>query len=90
MKIYSWNNEKNNLLKRERGISFEDVVQAIANGQLIDNIENPNSAQYPNQSTFIIKVQGYVYCVPYVESESQIFLKTIFPSRKMKKRYLGD
>jgi hypothetical protein len=38
----------------------------------------------------IVNVKGYVYCVPYVEDESNIFLKTIFPSRKMKKRYLGD
>jgi uncharacterized DUF497 family protein len=90
VKEYRWNDDKNQLLQQERGISFEDVVQAISDGSLIDDIKNPNSEQYPNQLTFIIEIRGYIYCVPYIESDSIIFLKTIFPSRKMKKRYLGD
>ena len=90
MKSYVWNDEKNQLLQNERGISFEDIVDAISNGDLLDSIKNPSSEKYSNQSVFIVNVKGYVYCVPYVEDESIIFLKTIFPSRKMKKRYLGD
>lgn len=90
MKSYIWSDEKNKLLQDERGISFEDIVDAISNGELLDSIKNPSSEKYSNQSVFIVNVNGYVYCVPYVEDESNIFLKTIFPSRKMKKRYLGD
>jgi len=90
MRSYVWNDEKNKLLQNERGISFEDIVDAISNGELLDSIKNPSSDKYSNQSVFIVNVKGYVYCVPYVEDESNIFLKTIFPSRKMKKRYLGD
>ena len=90
MKSYVWNDEKNQLLQNERGISFEEIVDAISNGDLLDSIKNPSSEKYSNQSVFIVNVKGYVYCVPYVEDESIIFLKTIFPSRKMKKRYLGD
>ena len=90
MKSYVWNNEKNKLLQNERGISFEDIVDAISNGELLDSIKNPSSDKYSNQSVFIVNVKGYVYCVPYVEDESNVFLKTIFPGRKMKKRYLGD
>ena len=90
MKSYVWNNEKNKLLQNERGISFEDIVNAISNGDLLDSIKNPSSEKYSSQSVFIVNLKGYVYCVPYVEDETSIFLKTIFPSRKMKKRYLGD
>jgi len=90
MRSYVWNDEKNKLLQNERGISFEDIVDAISNGELLDSIKNPSSDKYSNQSVFIVNIKGYVYCVPYVEDESNIFLKTIFPSRKMKKRYLGD
>lgn len=86
MKSYVWNEEKNRLLQNERGISFEDIVDAISNGDLLDSIKNPSSEKYSNQSVFIVNVKGYVYCVPYVEDESIIFLKTIFPSRKMKKK----
>lgn len=85
MKSYIWSDEKNKLLQDERGISFEDIVDAISNGELLDSIKNPSSEKYSNQSVFIVNVNGYVYCVPYVEDESNIFLKTIFPSRKMKK-----
>lgn len=90
MKSYIWNDEKNELLQNERGISFEDIVDAISNGDLLDSIKNPSSDKYSNQSVFIVNVKEYVYCVPYVEDKSSVFLKTIFPSRKMKKRYLGD
>ena len=90
MKSYVWNNEKNKLLQNKRGISFEDIVDAISNGDLLDSIKNPSSEKYSSQSVFIVNLKGYVYCVPYVEDETSIFLKTIFPSRKMKKRYLGD
>jgi uncharacterized DUF497 family protein len=48
VKEYRWNDDKNKLLQQERGISFEDVVQAISDGSLIDDIKNPNSEQYPN------------------------------------------
>ena len=81
--------EKNELLKIERDISFEDVILAIENGNLLDDIKHPNEDKYPNQNVFIIlvKIKDYVYLVPYVEDETSIFLKTIKPSIRMNKKY---
>ena len=81
--------EKNEILKASRGISFEDVILALEDGYLLDDIEHPNKEKYPNQNIFIIlvAVKDYVYLVPYVEDETSIFLKTIIPSRKMNKKY---
>ena len=81
--------EKNELLKSSRDISFEDVILALENGYLLDDIEHPNREKYPNQNIFIIliMIKDYVYLVPYVEDEKSIFLKTIIPSRKMNKKY---
>lgn len=81
--------EKNEILKKERNISFEDVILSIENGNLLDDIEHPNKDKYPNQNIFIIlvKIKDYVYLVPYVEDDSSIFLKTIIPSRQMNKKY---
>ena len=81
--------EKNEILKASRGISFEDVILALEEGYLLDDIEHPNKEKYPNQNIFIILVvvKDYVYLVPYVEDETSIFLKTIIPSRKMNKKY---
>ena len=81
--------EKNEILKSTRDISFEDVILALENGYLLDDIEHPNKEKYPNQNIFIILIQikDYVYIVPYVEDDKSIFLKTIIPSRKMNKKY---
>ncbi len=88
-KIIQFNYEKNEQLKNERGVGFEDVILAIENGNLIDDIEHPNKEKYPNQNIFIIliEIKNYIYYVPYVEDERIIFLKTIIPSRKLNKKY---
>ena len=89
MKPYDWNDEKNDWLRRERGITFEDVVFHLAHGGLLDTIEHPNQRKYPGQRIFIINVEDYACLVPFVEDDAVFFLKTIIPSRKMTKLYLG-
>ena len=91
MKYFSWNEEKNELLLAERDVSFEDIVLYIEKGFLLDVLEHPNPEKYPGQKIFVVQVEEYVYLVPFVEDEKEIFLKTIIPSRKATKRYLrGD
>lgn len=88
-KTIKYSLEKNEILKRERDISFEDVILSIEAGNLLDDIEHPNKNKYPNQNIFIIliRIKNYVYLVPYVEDDDSIFLKTIIPSRQMTKKY---
>lgn len=90
MKIYNWDAEKNELLITDRKISFEEIVFHIENGGLLNEIAHPNSQDYSHQRIFVVAVESYVYLVPYVESEDEIFLKTIIPSRKFTKIDLGD
>ena len=91
MKYFLWNQEKNELLQTERDISFEDIVFYIEKGFLLDVLEHPKPEKYPGQKIFVVQVEEYVYLVPFVEDEKEIFLKTIIPSRKATKRYLrGD
>ena len=89
MKYYSWDPEKNEQLKRERGVSFEVVSWWIENGGLMDLIEHPNKERYPSQMIYVVNIDGYVHWVPFVESDTQIFLKTIIPSRKATQKCLG-
>lgn len=89
MKFYDWDEKKNQLLKEKRGISFEEVVLSIADGCLLDVLEHQNKSKYPNQKIFVIKMRGYAYIVPFVESDDTYFLKTIYPSRKAAKKYLN-
>jgi len=89
VKYYDWNDEKNELLKALRGVSFEEVVLAIENGDLLDRLKHPRSEKYPNQMVFYVCINEYVYVVPFVEDGEKIFLKTIIPNRKATKAYLG-
>jgi uncharacterized DUF497 family protein len=88
MKYFSWNEEKNELLKEERQISFEDVVFYIEQGFLLDVLEHPNQKKYQGQKIFVVEIDDYAYLVPFIEDEREIFLKTIIPSRKATKKYL--
>lgn len=88
MKPFRWNHDKNEALKVERGISFEEMVLAIEADGLLDELRHPNPEKYPNQSVFIIALDGYVYLVPYVEEPGYYFLKTVIPSRKATRDYL--
>jgi hypothetical protein len=89
MKGYNWNREKNETLKAERHISFEEIVFHIGNGDELDVYPHPNCLRYPNQMISVVKVEEYIYLVPYVESANEIFLKTIIPSRQATKKYIG-
>jgi len=85
---YDWNNDKNSGLKRTRNVCFEQVVLHIAQGDLLDILEHPNKARYPNQKVLVVKMIDYVYAVPFVEDGDIRFLKTIIPSRKLTRDYL--
>ncbi len=81
VKYVAWDEDKNDLLKRERGVSFEKVLSAVFNGNVLAEGKNPNQKKYPDQKMWAVEINGYAYVVPYVEDEVKIFLKTIFPSR---------
>ena len=85
MKYFDWDEEKNRKLKEERGIGFEDVLIAIDEGRLLVTLDHPKK---PNQKIYIVNVENYAYMVPFVEDEEKYFLKTVYPSRKMTKKYL--
>lgn len=89
MKRYAWNVEKNAQLRRERGVGFEDVVFHIAAGDEVDVFLHPNQERYPKQKISVVLIEGYAYLVPFIESETERFLKTIIPSRKATRRNTG-
>ena len=85
---YRWNEKKNEELKKHRGVSFDEVIEVLDSDTILDVSQHPNENKYPNQFLMYIKFKGYVYIVPFVyENKSSIFLKTIYKSRKAKKRF---
>lgn len=88
MKPFRWNPEKNELLKIDRGLSFEGVVVAVEADGLLDIVEHPNKARYPRRKVLIVSIDSYVHLVPFVEEADHFFLKTVIPSRKATRDYL--
>ena len=90
VKYFVWDDAKNTKLRADRGIGFEDIVFHIERGDLLDILEHPNPERCAGQRTFVVQREDYVYLVPLVEDEHTVFLKTIIPSRKATKQYLGE
>ena len=84
MKYLNWSYDKNEILKAQRGISFEQIAYVIESGQILGIEENPGR---PDQKIYILEIGGYAVIVPFLEKDNEIFLKTAFPSRKYTKRY---
>lgn len=87
--VYTFSIEKNLKLKQERDISFEEIIAAIENDQLLDILDHPNTEKYANQKLYVVQAKTYIYLVPVVkEKNGSLFLKTIIPSRKAVQKYL--
>ncbi len=87
--IFDFSEEKDELLKASRGISFRDVVSILEDDQFIIEAKHPNEEKYPNQRVYYVEFQGYIYVVPFTKNDDKIFLKTIYPSRKATKKLRG-
>jgi uncharacterized DUF497 family protein len=87
---FDWDSEKNEWLRKERNISFEDIALLLAAGKLWKIADHPNPEKYPNQRIFLIPIDGYIFFVPFVTENDTIFLKTAFPHRKATKDYLTE
>ncbi|MBI5745808.1 MAG: BrnT family toxin [Nitrospirae bacterium] len=88
MKVFRWDNGKNEWLKTNRGVSFEQVVILMEREDVLETIEHPNQDKYPGQKIAIVRIDDYAYLVPYVQESEAIFLKTIIPSRKATNKYV--
>ncbi len=87
---YEWSPEKNEWLKKERNISFEEIIFHLSEGDVWKIAEHPDQKNYPQQQIYFVIVKDYIYLVPYVISKEYIFLKTIIPSRKATKLYRDE
>jgi|GEM_PF-192874 len=88
LKYFTWDNAKNEKLKVERGISFEEVVFHIERGDVLDIVEHPNQERYRGQRVIVVQIEQYAYLVPCVEQDEYVVLKTVIPSRKATRQYI--
>lgn len=86
---FEWNPVKNELLKIDRGIGFENIVAAFEEGKVLDIYAHPNQRKYPEQHMLVVEIQEYAYVIPFVYEGEKVFLKTIFPSRRATEKYIS-
>jgi uncharacterized DUF497 family protein len=84
---YEWNSNKNEWLKKERNISFEQIIFHLSQGDVWRITDHPDQKNYPGQKIYFVLIENYIYLVPYILQKEYIFLKTIIPSRKATKMY---
>ena len=87
--VFDWDDKKNELLISTRGVSFEEIVAILDGREELDILDHPNKEKYVGQKIYVVEINGYVYLVLFVQDKERIFLKTIIPSRKARKKYLG-
>jgi uncharacterized DUF497 family protein len=90
MRSIRWDDDKNEWLKCHRRVCFEQIVALFEQSALLEIVDNPNQEKYPEQKIAIVEIEGYAYLVPYEQRGDEIELKTIIPSRKATKVYLGE
>jgi len=88
MKYVAWDVDKNEWLKIARGISFEEIMNAMVEGNAITILRHKNVDRHPNQRLFVVNIDNYAYLVPFVEDDEKVFLKTVYPSRKYTRQYI--
>ncbi len=74
------NPEKNEWLKKERKISFEQVIFHLSHGDIWKIADHPDQKNYPGQKIYFVIIDNYIYAVPHISEKEYIFLKTINPS----------
>ena len=87
---YDWNPDKNEWLKKNRNISFEQIIFHLSQGDIWMVSDHPNQEKYPKQRIYFVVVENCVYLVPHIIKKDVIFLKTVFPSRKATKAFLKE
>jgi uncharacterized DUF497 family protein len=88
MSDFAWDPDKNQHLLETRGVCFEDVLVLIDAGFVLDVIRHSNPKRYPGQRIIVLRIDDYVWLVPYVKQNGERFLKTLIPSRKATREYL--
>ena len=87
MPEYVWENAKDERLRQERRISFDDVKYLLTSEDLLDDILNPNQERYPGQRLYIVRINNGAWVVPYRQTGSYVFLYTAYPSEKFTRIY---
>ncbi len=85
--MFYFNQEKNIILKQQRGINFDEIIDLMDSGHLLDVVDHPQPKKYPGQRIYVVDVRGYIHLVPFIKDGETTFLKTIYPSRKATKLY---
>ncbi len=75
---FIFDEEKNQILFEQRGLSFEEAIEIIAQQGVLLDFQHPNVEDYPNQRMMVISINSYPHCIPYVMDGEKFILKNNF------------
>ena len=81
---FIYDEKKNQILFKQRGLTFEQAIEIISEEGVLLDFQHPNTEQYPDQRIMVISIDSYPHCIPYVMDGGKIVLKTIFKDRRFK------
>jgi len=84
-----WDERKNGWLRQQRGVCFEQAAVCLAAERVLDVMDHTNQDRYPGQKVAVIEIEGYACLVPYEQAGGEIVFKTLIPSRKATRKYIG-
>ena len=87
---FLFDEEKDLLLRERRGVCFHDVIRIVEQDVILWYSPHRDLHRYPNQRLFVVEIDGYAYCVPYVIDGETWVLKTVYPNRKFNYLVKGD
>jgi len=85
--IFSWDEAKNHFIKKNRGVSFERIIVAIEEGDILDVLKHPDETKYRNQKIYVLNIDSYAWIVPFRDEADKRILITAYPSRKFTSLY---
>lgn len=84
---YIYDPDKSALLKQTRGIGFEEILDYLESGALVDVLDHPNQLLHAGQKIYELDIDGYIVVVPFMEQDGRKRLITIYPSRKATRKH---
>ena len=87
MQRFAWSDDKNRWLQVHRGMSFEQLRDALLADGLLDILGPSDPARYPNQRRYVVFCEGYTWSVPALVDRDTVFFKTAYRDRRLDRRY---
>ena len=85
---FTWSDDKNYLIRRQRMVAFEDIAIEIDQNNVVATIRDHNPERYPVQHLLLVMMREYLYAVPFYQiDDNTVRLVTAYPDGERMRDY---